>query len=144
MTSIFPFVEISDTEDEPIIDELPMATEYAWDFEAEDFKRKNGKIYKVTGKEAVKVWLWKLFNVPRYRYLIYSWDYGSELDTLLGRGYTQNYINAEAKSYVREAIEYNLSDYVLNIIDLTVWFEHGKLYIDTIIETPYGEVSFIG
>lgn len=143
MANIFPFVELAEEQDETPED-LPMAVEYAWDFELEDFKRKSGRIYKVEGIEAIKIWLWKLFKVPRYRYLIYTWDYGNELESLLGRGYSQNYINAEAKGYVREAIEYNLGEYVTNIIDLSVNFADGKLSVETTIETPYGEVIFNG
>lgn len=144
MVDIFPFVEIDEELEEETAEELPMAREYAWDFQKEDFKRRDGKMYKVEGKEAVKIWVWKLLKTPRYRYLIFTWDYGNELDELIGKGYTPNYTNAEAKGYVEEAIEYNLQGYVTAIKDMDVTFDDGVLVMDMTIETPYGEVEFIG
>ena len=51
--------------------DLPLAKEYAWDFTSNDFLLVDGKNTIVTGKEAVKVWLWKALQTPRYRYLAY-------------------------------------------------------------------------
>ena len=137
---IFPFI---DPQEIPIETEteLPMAKEWAWDYERLEFKTRNGKMYLVTGKEAIKIWLWKLLITARYRYLIFNWDYGSELETLIGRGYTQEYLNSEAERYVKEAIEYNLKDYVTEVKDIAVSFEKSTLTIEFTAITLYGEVS---
>lgn len=137
--SIFPFMDPLATE--PPTNELPMAKEWAWDFEKLDFKLKDGKMYQIEGKEAVKIWLWKLFQTPRYRYLIFNWDYGHELENLIGRGYTQGYLNSEAEKYIREAIEHNLDEYVTDVRNVNVSFDNGKLAIEFIAITPYGEVE---
>lgn len=142
MENIFPFIDPEEIVEETEV-ELPMAREWAWDFERLDFKTKNGKMYEVEGNEAIKIWIWKLFNTPRFRYLIYSWDYGHELESLIGQGYTQGYINSEAERYVREAIEYNLSDYVTDLEDVEVTFEDTILSIGFKAITPYGEVDMI-
>lgn len=139
MESIFPFIDPQEVEIEEI--EPPMAREWAWDFEKMDFKLKDGKMYQVEGKEAVKIWLWKLFMTPRYRYLIFDWDYGHELENLIGQGYTQGYLNSEAERYIREAIKYNLSDYVTDVRNVQVIFNDGKLTIEFVAVTPYGEVE---
>jgi len=140
MDSIFPFM---DPQEIPIEteQELPMAREWAWDFEKMDFKFKNGKMYQVEGKEAVKIWLWKLFMTARYRQVIFDWDYGHELENLIGQGYTQGYLNSEAERYVREAIEYNLKDYVTDVRNVNVSFDEGTLTIEFTAITPYGEVE---
>lgn len=144
MENIFPFINPEEIiEDEDIEQELPMAREWAWDFEKLDFKTRNGKMYQVESNEAIKIWLWKLFNTPRFRYLIYNWDYGHELEELIGQGYTQGYINSEAERYVREAIEYNLSDYVTDLEDVEVTFKDTVLTISFKAITPYGEVDMI-
>jgi hypothetical protein len=121
--------------------ELPMAKEWDWDFEKLDFKLKDGKMYLVEGKEAIKIWLWKLFMTTRYREVIFDWDYGSELEDLIGQGYTQGYLNSEAERYVRETIEYNLKDYVTDVRNVEVSFDEGILTIEFTAITPYGEVE---
>lgn len=140
MDSIFPFI---DPQEIPIEteQELPLAKEWAWDFERLDFKTKDGKMYLVEGKEAVKIWIWKLFMTTRYREIIFDWDYGSELEDLIGQGYTQGYLNSEAERYVREAIEYNLKDYVTDVRNVNVTFNEGTLTIEFTAITPYGEVE---
>lgn len=137
--NIFPFIDPQEIKiEEP---KIPLAKEWAWDFERLEYKTKNGKMYLVTSKEAVKIWLWKLFSTARYRYLIFNWDYGSELESLIGRGYTQEYLNSEAERYVKESIEYNLKDYVTEVKDIAVSFEKSTLTIEFTARTLYGEVS---
>lgn len=124
--------------------ELPTAEEYAWDFEKQEFKFKDGKFYKVTEKEAIKIWLWKLFQTPRFRYRVYNGDYGEELRTLIGRGYTQGLVYSEARRYVMEAIEYNLSGYVTDIKNFEVKFNDGVLTVRFQAITPYGNMIWEG
>lgn len=139
MDSIFPFIDPQEIEMEEI--ELPMAVEYAWDFKKLDFKLKDGEMYLVEGIEAVKIWIWKLFMTSRYRCLIFNWDYGNELEELIGQGYTQGYLNSEAERYIREAIDYNLKDYVTDVKNVVVTFNEGTLTIEFTAVTPYGEVE---
>lgn len=137
--SIFPFMDPQEVETEGP-QELPMAREWAWDFDELEFKTKDGKMYQVEGKEAVKIWIWKVFQAPRYRYLIYSWDYGHELENLVGAGYTPGLVQAEAERFVKEAIWPTLDGYVTDIKNLTVGFEKDVLSINFVAVTPYGEV----
>lgn len=139
---IFPFIEA--TEEEIELVELPVAKEYAWDFEKEDFKYRNGKFFIVEEKEAVKVWLWKLLKTRRYKEIIFSWDYGNESQDLIGRGYTKQLIDSEVERYVREAVEYNLAEYVTEIKDFLVDFKSSEnlLSVSFTAITPYGEVEY--
>lgn len=139
--SIFPFIDPQEVMPEETAQALPMAREWAWDFEKGDFQLKDGKMYQVEGKEAVKIWLWKIFQTIRYRYLIFSWDFGHELEELIGRGFTHEFILAEAERLVKEAIWPTLNDYVTDIKNLTVSFEKDVLRIEFIAVTPYGEVE---
>ncbi len=41
-------------------------------------------------------------EVPRYRYPIYSWQYGSELETLIGSGFEE--ISEKAPAMIRDAL----------------------------------------
>ena len=141
MTDIFPFIDPQEyVEEEEIAEkELPMAKEWAWDFEKNEFKIRNGKMYIVEGDEAIKIWVWKIFQTPRYRYLIYDWDYGHELEDFVGHTGTREYIKAEVARMVEEAIYATLEGYVLNIYDLDINIKNDKLNISFKIDTPYNE-----
>lgn len=138
--SIFPFIDpqVAEIEEQR---ELPMAREWAWDFKKGDFKTRNGRMYIVEGKEAISIWLWKIFQTPRYRYLIYSWGYGHELEGLVGKMYTPGLMQAEAERLVKEAIWPTLDGYVTDIRNLTIGFTDDVLSIEFTAVTPYGEVE---
>ena len=54
------------------------------------------------GLDAVLQAAWLLLLTPRYRHLIYTWSYGSELHTLIGTD--TDYAYSEAKRMIREAL----------------------------------------
>lgn len=143
MVDIFPFVEVPPEIERATEEEIepPMAREYAWDFETWEFKLKGGKMYFVEGDEAIKIWLWKLFKTSRFRNLVFSWDYGHELEDLIGRGYTDGLLTSEAERFVKEAVEYNLSDYVLNLENVEVDFTDNRLPIYFTANTIYGRLD---
>jgi hypothetical protein len=136
--SLFPFMDPQEVVAGETETELPLAKEWAWDFERCDFKTKNGKMYIVEGNEAIKIWIWKIFQTPRYRYLIYSWDYGNELEELIGKG-SQSFIKSEAERLVKEAIWPTLNGYVEDIKNLEIDFKDDILIISFTAITPYGE-----
>ena len=138
--SLFPFMDPQEVLVGETETELPLAKEWAWDFERLDFKLKDGKMYQVEGKEAIKIWLWKIFQTPRYRYLIYSWDYGHELESLIGQG-SQSFIRAEAERLIKEAIWSTLNGYVEDIKNLEIDLVNDVLDISFTAITPYGEVE---
>ena len=63
--------------------EIKVPREYEIDYETGQM---TGKI--VEGLEAIKVWIWLVLKIPRYRYLLFSWDYGNEYDALVGKSYS--------------------------------------------------------
>ena len=54
------------------------------------------------GLDAVKQAVYCILNTERYRYLIYSWNYGVELDALYGRPIP--YVKTELKRRITEAL----------------------------------------
>lgn len=116
---------------------LPLYREVAWDFDTNAPRFERGSPVIVTGKEAVKVWAWKALHVPRFRYEMYSRDYGSELQSLIGQPYSAELKRAEAIRYVREALTIN--PYITSVDDISVEFEDGKLSISCKVNTIYGE-----
>lgn len=127
----FPFdIEVETEETE----EVEAPREYEIDFTTGQL---TGRI--VEGLEAIKVWIYLALNVPRYRHVIYSWDYGSELDALIGQGYTQDHLITEVNRMLEDALLIN--ENILSIDNLEVEQKNEKISISFTASTLYGEVD---
>lgn len=136
--SIFPFLDV-DTAAVAASTSLATLKEYTWDFEQGDFSLQDGKLVVVEGLEAIKVWIYKALTIERYRYLIYTWDYGNELDTLIGANYSRAATQSEAKRYIEEALLVN--PYINAVKDVSASFDGEKLCITFTTVTDYGEAT---
>ena len=116
--------------------------EYAWDFEKNDFKLKDGKFIIVTGKEALKVWMWKALHTLKMTYSIYSDNYGSNLDSIIGQGYSDELITSEAKRLVEECLSPNA--HILSITDFVTTSDGDTLNVSFTALTDQGEVVYSG
>ena len=133
--SLFPFVgnvEIVKTDNT-----FPLYKEVAWDFEKDNPILENKEFKIVEGNEAIKVWAYKALLATRYQHSIYSWDYGSELLSLIGKAYTPELTKSEAKRYIKEALEIN--PYILEIDVVDMSFRDSVLSADIKLLTIYGE-----
>lgn len=135
MSGIFPMIQ---PEAAAAPQRLPLCVEAAWDFEAGRPLFSGGKPLRVTGAEAVKVWIWKTLMTARTRYDVYSWDYGSEVESLIGQAYTVMVKQSEGARYVREALLIN--PYIRAVRQVDVTFQNDSLTIRCEVETIYGEV----
>jgi len=115
--------------------ESKIPKEYEIDFKTGQL---TGRI--VEGVEAIKVWIWLVLQTPRYRYYIYSWDYGNEFEELIGRGYSEEYINAEAQRMTEDCLLVN--EYIESITDFSVGMENDQLTISFTANTIYGTIQF--
>lgn len=139
--SIFPM--ISPPEDQGgQANALPLCREAAWDFEHDVPIFRGGEPMEVTGKEALKVWIWRALRTPRFKYEIYTWAYGSEFESLLGQAYTDAVKTAEAPRYLRECLLVN--PYIIAVKDISAAFEAARLTVKGTAVTVYGEVQFHG
>lgn len=94
----------------------------------------------VEGLEAIKVWIWLAIRTPRYRHYIYTWDYGSEYEELIGQGYTEEYIEAEAQRMTEDCLLIN--EDIQGISDFLISMEGGNLTISFTANTIYGDIKF--
>lgn len=136
--SIFPMIQ--PTAEESGQSALPLCKEVAWDYINNVPIWRRGEPEIVTGKEAVKVWIWKTLHTPRFRYEIYTWAYGEEFSSLIGQAYTPTLKEAEAPRYLRECLLIN--PYITTVRNITVDFEGSQLTVSGQAVTVYGEVSF--
>lgn len=118
---------------------LPLCREVAWDFERGVPIFESGNPVIAEGADAVAVWIWHALRTVRGRHRIYTMDYGSDVEALVGQPYTEAIKQSEAIRYVREAILIN--PYVVSVNDVSVSFAGDDLTISCTVKTVYGEVS---
>ena len=133
--SLFPFV--SNIDEVKIDNTFPLYKEVAWDFKRNIPIIENRDFKIVEGNEAIKVWVYKALLTPRYQYSIYTWNYGSELLSLIGKAYTPQLTKSEAKRYIEKALKIN--PYILEVNVLDTDFKDGVLSASIKIVTIYGE-----
>ena len=133
--NLFPFS--NNTNIDVTKTELPIYKEVAWDFIYNKPIIENGDFKIVEKNEAIKVWIFKAILTPRYKFGLYSWNYGSELKALIGRAYSSALIKEEAKRYIKEALLIN--PYINHVEVQTISLNDDVLNIDVKIDTIYGE-----
>lgn len=139
--SLFPFHNEEDIKS-PSKDPLALYREVAWDFKKDEPIIENGNFKMVEGNEAIKIWCYKAIKTPRFQYQIYSWDYGSEVMSLIGKAYTPSLTQSELKRYIEEALSIN--EYILEVNVLDTSFKNTLLSANVKIKTIYeGEVEVI-
>lgn len=135
--SIFPF--INPTEIRSSADELPLFKEYAYDFENNCLLYKNGNTYLVEGNEALKIWIWSALNTTRFRYGAFTFTFGNEVDTLIGKSMSAEIIHAEIRRFIIEALMVN--PYIEELSNFNFIKLGSELCIDFDCNTLYGSFS---
>ena len=139
--SFYPFIDfladtnIDITEDEP----LPLYREIAWDFKNDHPLIENNEFKIVEMNDAISVWIYHAIKTYRYAFSIYSWDFGCEIDTLLGQNYTPAHTKAEVTRYITDALMIN--PYILSIEKIIVNFDGDTLQVDIRVITVYEELE---
>lgn len=88
----------------------PNTYDFNAEFQTEEFANKTYKIdfqeNRIIGKidnlEAVGQAVYKILHTERFNYLIYSWDYGVELESLIGKDY--EFILGDLQRRIEEAL----------------------------------------
>ena len=82
---------------------------YLFDFTTGDFVVRDGKLIECDGIDAIKVWIEKILRTEKRRYSIYdNTEYGCHLeDLIIGNSYTAEFIEAELKREIEDALKQN-------------------------------------
>lgn len=91
------------------------------------------------GLEAVKLAVYKILSTERYRYPIYSWNYGIELEDLFGQPIP--YVYAELQRRITEALE--ADDRILSVTNFEFSHDDGDVFASFNVETVYGTLENI-
>ena len=142
MSEDFPFVgSVSETASTGTEEEnLPLLTEYAWDFNTDKFLYDgDGHHIIVTGQEALKVWICKALKTGRYVHEAYSWSYGIELKPFIGKvmGVKERY--SELRRVIVECLMVN--PYIKSIDSVTFAQDGPTVTCNITLTSIYGEVS---
>lgn len=133
--SLFPTYIEEDETLEAEEEETEIPREYGIDFVTGQL---TGGI--VEGIDALKVWIWFALQTPRYRYPVYTWDYGNEFEDLIGQGYSEEYIEAEAQAMTEDCLLVN--EHIEGIADFSAVIENSRLIVSFTAETAFGDIHF--
>lgn len=118
---------------------LPIFTEYDFDFQNECFIFENGKQKIVTENEALKIWSYKCLKTERWRYRAYDNAYGIELEQFVGT-HTNNRDSAtEIERYIKDALLVN--PYIESIDEITASIDGDELTYDVLLTSVYGQFT---
>lgn len=88
--------------------------------------------------DAMKQVIYKILNTERYKYSIYSWDYGIELEDLFGE--PVDYVCAELERRIEEALTQD--DRIESVSDFEFDTENRHVVVCTfIVHTIFGDVE---
>lgn len=93
----------------------------------------------IDGLEAVKQAAFKILQTQRYRYLIYSFDYGHELESLIGMN--PLFVKSELTRITQEALLQD--DRIQGIENMEVAIAGDSISADFTVNTVYGSFGII-
>ncbi|WP_196606491.1 DUF2634 domain-containing protein [Pectinatus frisingensis] len=118
---------------------LPIYTEYAWDFANDRFIYNMGQHKIVTENEALKVWIYKTLKTERWHYLAYDNAYGIELEKFIGTHTNNSDSAGEIEQYIKEALLIN--PYIKSIDKIQAGVNDDKLSYAIYLTTIYGTLN---
>lgn len=117
---------------------LPIPRDIAIDFNTGNPVIENDDFVIVEKDEAIKVWCYYALKINKDKFIIYSPQYGSTLEGLIGNNYIDNY-KYEIEKRVSDCLL--VSPYIKSVNKVEVDFntETGELTGDIYITTIYAE-----
>lgn len=105
MPNLFP-TQRSNSIEEQTSAPVKFGRSWMFDFDTGDFVLSpTGKVAVSTGIEAYGEWCQKALLTPRYRHIIYSRLYGSDLEEMIGKGFPRAVAESEIKRIVTETLK---------------------------------------
>ncbi|AUN11196.1 DUF2634 domain-containing protein [Clostridium botulinum] len=102
------------------------------------YKIKDNRIVGFTdGKEALKQAIQLILGTERYEYLIYSWNYGSELNGLIGK--QKDIAESEFKRRIKEALRQD--DRINNVDNFIFNYDKDGVEVSFTVFSIYGEFT---
>lgn len=87
--------------------------------------------------EAIKQAIYKILNTERYQYVIYSWNYGIELQDLFGEPLP--FVYPELKRRITEALTWD--DRINDVTDFAFTHKRGEVSATFTVHTVAGDIE---
>lgn len=91
----------------------------------------------VDEKEALKQAILLILNIERYKFLIYSWNYGIELVDIIGAH--PDIVEDEAERLIEEALLYD--DRIIAVYDFDFSRSRNSMIIIFKVDSIYGDID---
>lgn len=130
MPDLFPTVGTAEATyvDEAASDTVNYGKTVQFDFEKHEFiLSPTGRQKTVTSSDAWGEWCVKALCSERYKYLIYSDNYGEEIDTLLGRSYPRKVVESEIRRMVKDCLMVDKRTASVDNFQFT-WIDDGIMF----------------
>ncbi|MFS1511095.1 DUF2634 domain-containing protein [Chengkuizengella sp. SCS-71B] len=131
--ALSPITELIKTETSTTLKKTESSKTYKLDFDTGEIKG------YIDGIEAVKQYVRKALSTPRFRYLIYTDQYGSELEDLIGQNVPHELVDAEVPRLIEEAISYD--DRIRAVRNFSISRKGDALYATFEVETVDGTIE---
>lgn len=130
---LFPDWNTKETNKTP----LPLAREWAVDFDTGELLRRDGEPYTVTGDEAVKIWVRLALDAKcvRFRFSAHSHAYGNELGALLGRSMSRGILESELRRRITDAL--CVCPYITGVEDFAFETQGSSVTVHFTVKTVY-------
>jgi len=119
-----------------ILKKTPALRTYKLDFETGEIGR------RIDGVEAIQQLIQKAVQTIRYSHPIYSDDYGCEIRHMLGKPYSQGFIQVEMVRMISEALIYD--ERIHRVYDFAISSENDEVYISFYADTTQGTIRYEG
>ena len=130
--SLFPFDStLEDISVSSTTNNISSIREYEMEFRTGQL---TGRI--VEGVDAITIWAYLALKAKRYKWVIYSWYYGSEYTNLIGYSYSEDYLTSEVQRYLEECLFEN--EHITGVEDLEVSTIKDTLHIKFTLVTDLG------
>ncbi|MCI1958585.1 MAG: DUF2634 domain-containing protein [Clostridia bacterium] len=110
-----------------------------WNFETDKPVFKNGEPVYVSGNEALKTWIWNALKTERKMWEIWTWNYGNDIFSLIGKPFSADVKNTEVARMTEECLLVN--PYIISVDNIDVNFSDDNLTISLSITTIYGKIE---
>lgn len=111
--------------------------ELDFDFEKGEFVIEDGAPKVLEGVEALRVWIEKAIRTARYRFPVYSFSYGCELEDIIGLDLPQVVLESEIPRIIKEALIYD--DRISDVSDFKIERDKDYLVVEFTVTTFDGQ-----
>lgn len=119
-----------------IVQKKPVLRTYSLDLETGEIGR------QIDGLEAVKQFIHKAIQTIRFAYPIYSNDYGCEVQLMLGKAYSQGFIQVEMIRMITEALIYD--ERINRVYEFGIEWENDEVKASFLVDSTLGMIRYEG